>query len=126
MIDEVIPKIKTEMEAQVSYFQSVGKLVEAERIKMRVEYDMEMLQEVGYVNGIENYSMYLSGRLPGTPPSTLMDFFPKDYLLFVDESHITIPQIGGDVCWGSSTKRESGELWISPPLRPRESPSEVR
>lgn len=83
------------MEEQVTFFQSVGKLVEAERIKMRTEYDMEMLAEVGFVNGIENYSMYLSSRKPGDPPSTLMDFFPKDYLMFVDESHITIPQIGG-------------------------------
>lgn len=95
IIDEVVPKIKAEMEAQVEYFKNAGKLVEAERIKMRVEYDIEMLQEVGYVNGIENYSMHLSNRKPGDPPSTLMDFFPKDYLMFVDESHITIPQIGG-------------------------------
>lgn len=83
------------MEEQVTFFQSVGKLVEAERIKMRTEYDMEMLAEVGFVNGIENYSMHLSNRKPGDPPSTLMDFFPRDYLMFVDESHITIPQIGG-------------------------------
>lgn len=95
VIDEVLPRIKEEMEAQVAHFQSIGKLVEAERIKMRVEYDMEMLSEVGFVNGIENYSMYLTNRKVGDPPSTLMDFFPKDYLMFVDESHITIPQIGG-------------------------------
>ena len=95
VIDEVIPKIKAEMEAQVEYFQSVGKLVEAERIKMRTEYDMEMLSEVGFVNGIENYSMYMSHRHPGDAPSTLLEFFPKDYLMFVDESHMTIPQIGG-------------------------------
>lgn len=93
IIDEVIPKIKEEMESQVEFFKNNGKLVEAERIKMRVEYDIEMLSEVGFVNGIENYSMYLSNRKPGDPPSTLMDFFPKDYLMFVDESHITIPQI---------------------------------
>lgn len=95
IIDEVIPKIKEELTAQVEYFKNAGKLVEAERIQMRVEYDMEMLSEVGFVNGIENYSMYLSSRKPGDPPSTLMDFFSKDYLMFVDESHITIPQIGG-------------------------------
>lgn len=95
IIDEVIPKIKAEMEGQVEYFKNAGKLVEAERIQMRVEYDMEMLTEVGFVNGIENYSMYLSNRNPGDAPSTLLDFFPKDYLMFVDESHMTIPQIGG-------------------------------
>jgi excinuclease ABC subunit B len=104
VIDEVLPRIKEEMEAQVAYFQSIGKLVEAERIKMRVEYDMEMLSEVGFVNGIENYSMYLTNRKVGDPPSTLMDFFPKDYLMFVDESHITIPQIGGMYAWDRARK----------------------
>ena len=89
------PKIKHEMEEQVAFFQSQGKLVEAERIKMRVEYDMEMLSEVGYVNGIENYSMYLGNRNPGEAPATLMEFFPEGFLTFVDESHITIPQVGG-------------------------------
>lgn len=64
MVDAIMPKVKQELENQIAYFQSMGKLVEAERIKMRVEYDMEMLAEVGYVNGIENYSMYLSGRIP--------------------------------------------------------------
>ncbi len=95
IIEATIPKIKEEMEAQVGFFQSHGKLVEAERIKMRVEYDMEMLTEVGYVNGIENYSMYLGNRNPGDPPSTLLEFFPDNFLTFIDESHITIPQIGG-------------------------------
>jgi excinuclease ABC subunit B len=104
VIDEVLPRIKEEMEAQVAHFQSIGKLVEAERIKMRVEYDMEMLSEVGFVNGIENYSMYLTNRKVGDPPSTLMDFFPKDYLMFVDESHITIPQIGGMYAWDRARK----------------------
>ena len=83
------------MEEQVRFFTENGKLVEAERIKMRVEYDMEMLGEVGYVNGIENYSMYLGNRNPGEPPATLMEFFPEGFLTFIDESHITIPQIGG-------------------------------
>lgn len=97
------------MEDRVNFFQSVGKLVEAERIKMRVEYDMEMLAETGYVNGIENYSMYLGGRKPGDAPSTLFEFFRHrdktasgklknkfpEFLTFIDESHITIPQVGG-------------------------------
>ena len=73
VIEDMLPKVKAEMESQVEYFQNAGKLVEAERIKMRVEYDMEMLSEVGFVNGIENYSMYLSSRAPGDTPSTLMD-----------------------------------------------------
>lgn len=95
IVDTVIPKIQEEALERVRFFQEQGKLVEAERIKMRVEYDMEMLAETGFVNGIENYSMYLSGRMPGDTPSTLLNFFPKDYLTFVDESHMTIPQIGG-------------------------------
>lgn len=95
IIESILPKIKHEMEQQVTYFQSVGKLVEAERIKLRVEYDMEMLAEVGYVNGIENYSMYLGNRNVWEPPATLMEFFPEGFLTFIDESHITIPQVGG-------------------------------
>lgn len=83
------------MEEQVKHFTENGKLVEAERIKLRVEYDIEMLGEVGYVNGIENYSMYLGNRKPGDAPATLMEFFPDGFLTFIDESHITIPQIGG-------------------------------
>lgn len=83
------------MENQVKFFTENGKIVEAERIKMRVEYDLEMLAETGYVNGIENYSMYLGNRNIGDPPATLMEFFDKDFLTFIDESHMTIPQIGG-------------------------------
>lgn len=94
-VAEVIPLIKAELDERVKFFQSQGKLLEAERIKMKTEYDLEMLQEVGYVNGVENYSMYLSRRGPGMTPSTLLDFFPKDFITFIDESHITIPQIGG-------------------------------
>ena len=100
IIDEVLPKIKAEMESQVEFFQKNGKLVEAERIKMRTEYDMEMMAEVGYVNGIENYSMYLGGRNPGDAQATLIEFFRQSnkdggFLTFIDESHITISQIGG-------------------------------
>lgn len=95
VIAEALPLIKAELEERVAFFISQGKLLEAERIKMKTEYDLEMLQEVGYVNGVENYSMYLSGRKPGMTPSTLLNFFPKDYLAFIDESHISIPQIGG-------------------------------
>lgn len=95
VIERVLPAIKAELDERVAFFTSQGKLLEAERIKMKTEYDLEMLQEVGYVNGVENYSMYLSGRKPGTTPSTLMNFFPEDYLAFIDESHISIPQIGG-------------------------------
>lgn len=95
IIESILPRIREEMEMQAQFFQAQGKLVEAERLKMRVEYDMEMLAETGYVNGIENYSMYLGGRKPGDTPATLLEFFGDDFLTFIDESHITIPQIGG-------------------------------
>ena len=109
IIDEVLPKIKAEMESQVEFFQKNGKLVEAERIKMRTEYDMEMMAEVGYVNGIENYSMYLGGRNPGDAPATLIEFFRQSnkdggFLTFIDESHITISQIGGMYAWDRARK----------------------
>lgn len=95
IIEAIIPKIKDELHQQIQFFEQQEKRVEAERIKMRVEYDMEMLQETGYVNGIENYSMYISGRMPWESPATLIDFFPEWFLTFIDESHITIPQIWG-------------------------------
>lgn len=104
IVDEILPRIKAELDERIAAFIEMGKPLEAERIKLRVEYDMEMLQEVGYVNGIENYSYYLSNRLPGDPPSTLMDFFPEDYLTFIDESHITVPQIGGMYAWDRARK----------------------
>ncbi|HJB20661.1 MAG TPA: excinuclease ABC subunit UvrB [Candidatus Fournierella merdavium] len=93
-------RIQEEMDAQVRKFTEEGKLLEAQRIAQRTRYDMEMLQEVGMCKGIENYSAVLSGRAPGSTPTTLLDYFPKDFLLFVDESHVMLPQLramyGGD------------------------------
>nr|WP_267506492.1 excinuclease ABC subunit UvrB [Borreliella afzelii] len=91
---EAIPKISYDLDLQCQYFKDNGKLVEAERLKQRVEYDLEMLRETGFCSGIENYSKYLSGSTIGRP-YCLFDFFPKDYLLFVDESHVTLPQFRG-------------------------------
>jgi excinuclease ABC subunit B len=88
-----LEQIEKDLDEQVAYFERNGKLIEAQRIKQRVRYDMEMMREVGYCNGIENYSRYLDGRVPGAPPFSLLDYFPKDYLLIVDESHQTMPQI---------------------------------
>ena len=93
-IENAIGAIKTELKDRVATFENEGKLLEAQRISMRTNYDLEMLKEVGFCNGIENYSMHLSGRKPGERPSCLIDFFDKDFLLFVDESHVSIPQIG--------------------------------
>ncbi|MEK0452018.1 MAG: hypothetical protein RL088_4286 [Verrucomicrobiota bacterium] len=87
--------IREEMQERVVWFEKNNKLLEAQRIKMRTEYDLEMMQEMGFCSGIENYSRHLSGRAPGSRPYTLMDFFPKDYLLVIDESHATVPQVGG-------------------------------
>lgn len=93
-IDEAIVKIKAEMKERITYFNRQNKIVEAERIERRVKHDMEMLEEVGYCNGIENYSVYLSERQRGSAPYTLIDYFPDDFLTVIDESHVTVPQIG--------------------------------
>jgi len=85
--------IKKDAEDRVNELNGLGKILEAERLKQRTNYDLEMMQEVGYCNGIENYSRYFDGRQPGEPPYTLMDYFPKDYVTFIDESHMSVPQI---------------------------------
>lgn len=90
-----LAEIERELEARLAYFRENGKLLEAQRIEQRTRYDMEMLQEIGFCSGIENYSRILSGRAPGSSPFTLLDYFPKDFLLFVDESHVTLPQVRG-------------------------------
>jgi excinuclease ABC subunit B len=92
-MDEVMGQITDEMEAQVALFTSQGKLLEAQRLRQRVEFDLEMMRELGYCNGIENYSRYFDGRAPGTAPYTLLDFLPSDAIVFVDESHVTLPQV---------------------------------
>jgi excinuclease ABC subunit B len=94
-LQRAILSIEAELEERLSYFKRTGKLLEAQRLEMRTRYDLDMLREVGYCNGIENYSRHLTGREPGSTPSCLIDFFPKDWLLFVDESHVTLPQVHG-------------------------------
>ena len=92
-MQQALEQISKDMLKQVEFFSNKGKLIEAQRIKERVSYDLEMMREMGYCNGIENYSRYFDGRLPGQMPYTLLDFFGKDYLMIVDESHITLPQL---------------------------------
>ena len=92
-MQRAIRDIEAEMEERVKFFESRGKLIEAQRIRERTQYDMEMLGEIGFCKGIENYSRVLSGRAPGSTPCTLLDYFPEDFLLFVDESHVTLPQV---------------------------------
>ena len=92
-MDAAIGEIYKELEERVAFFERENKLVEAQRLKQRVMYDIEMMQELGYCSGIENYSRVIEGRPAGTPPHTLLDYFPKDFLLFIDESHVTLPQV---------------------------------
>lgn len=94
-MERALKDIEAELAAQIEYFQKQGKLLEAQRIEQRTNYDMEMMREVGYCSGIENYSRILDDRAPGTPPHTLLDYFPDDFLLMIDESHQTIPQLHG-------------------------------
>ena len=92
-MERAISSIEAELDERVAYFESQNKLVEAQRIAQRTKYDIEMMREVGFCSGIENYSRHISGRAPGSAPFTLMDYFPEDYLLVIDESHVTIPQV---------------------------------
>jgi len=95
VLDESLSAIERELEERIEHFQTRGKIMEAERIEERTRYDLEMLREFGFCPGIENYSLYLSRRRPGEPPYTLLDYFPQDFLTIIDESHVTVPQIGG-------------------------------
>lgn len=94
-LHEAIEKIRADLAVQKKFFDDHNMVVESHRITQRTNYDLEMLAELGFVKGIENYSRYFDGRQPGEPPYTLMSYFPKDYLVFIDESHITVPQIRG-------------------------------
>ena len=99
-IKSAINSIEFDLEEQVKYFDEIEKNIEAKRIRERTEFDLEMIKELGYCSGIENYSRYLDGRDPGTRPFCLLDYFPNDYLMVIDESHVTVPQVhamyGGD------------------------------
>jgi excinuclease ABC subunit B len=94
-IERAVREIREELEERVAWFESQGKLVEAHRLRQRTEYDLEMMRELGFCSGIENYSRILDGRRPGEPPHTLLDFFPDDFVCFIDESHNTVPQLRG-------------------------------
>lgn len=115
-INEIIPNIKSELEERLRYFkEDLWDILKYERLKTKVEYDLEMMQEVWYVNGIENYSRYLDWRKPWDPPATLMDYFPKDFLCFIDESHMTIPQISWMFAWDKARKENLVSNWFRLP-----------
>ena len=105
-MERAIKTIEAELEEQIKYFKDNGKLVEAQRIEQRTRYDIEMMQEIGFCQGIENYSRHISGRQPGSAPFTLIDYFPKDFLLVIDESHVTVPQVGA-MYQGDRSRKES-------------------
>jgi excinuclease ABC subunit B len=104
-LQRALVDIRQELAARIKDLKREGKEVEAYRLEKKTNYDLEMIEEVGYCNGIENYSRHLSGRKPGDPPATLLDFFPDDYLMFIDESHVTIPQVRGMYAGDRSRKQ---------------------
>ena len=114
-INAIIPAIKQELEERLKYFEESWEIVKHERLKTKVEYDIEMMQEVWYVNWIENYSRYLDGRKSGAPPATLIDYFWDDFLCFVDESHMTISQIGWMYAWDRARKENLVWAWFRLP-----------
>jgi len=103
-LERAIFSIEEELQERLKYLKKIGKLLEAQRLEQRTKYDLEMLREVGYCNGIENYSRHLSGRKAGEPPATLLNYFPSDFLMFIDESHVTIPQLRGMFAGDKSRK----------------------
>jgi excinuclease ABC subunit B len=104
-MERAIAGIEAELAEQLAVLERQGKLLEAQRLRMRTQYDLEMMRQVGFCSGIENYSRHIDGRPPGSPPATLLDYFPEDFLLVIDESHVTVPQIGGMYEGDASRKR---------------------
>jgi excinuclease ABC subunit B len=103
---KAVASIEQELDERLRELKDQGKLLEAQRLEQRTRYDLEMLQEIGFCQGIENYSRHISGRTPGSPPYTLMDYFPEDMLVIIDESHVSIPQIGS-MYNGDRSRKES-------------------
>ena len=121
-----IGRIETELQQRLATFEQEGKLLEAQRLRMRTEYDLEMLQEMGFCNGIENYSAPLDGRGPGEAPHTLLDFFPDDYLTIIDESHVTIPQLHGQYEGDRSRKADADRPRLPAAVRGGQPPAALR
>ena len=110
--------IEAELEERITSFRSRDKLIEAQRIEERTRFDLEMMQELGYCHGIENYSRHLTGRQPGQPPPTLLEYFPRDFLMFIDESHLAVPQLRGHVPGRSIPQTDPGRLRLSASFGP--------
>ena len=112
-LQQILYEIQDEAARQAEYFKETGKYIEAQRISERVNYDVEMIRELGYCNGVENYSRFFDRRDPGTRPFCLLDYFPKDFLCIIDESHQTIPQVSGMYGGDRSQEIDFGGLWFS-------------
>ena len=110
--------IEAELAERLAELEREGKLLEAQRLQMRTNYDLEMIREVGSCNGIENYSRHFDGRAPGEAPYTLLDYFPSDFVVIIDESHVTVPQIGGDVRGRPVAQGDAGRATASGCRRP--------
>src|SRR5699024_7474243 len=106
VLNKAMDEIRIDLGKQLDYFYEIGKPLEAKRLEERTNFDLEMMQELGYCSGIENYSRYLDGREPGTRPFCLLDYFPDDYVMVVDESHVTIPQVGA-MYGGDRSRKEN-------------------
>lgn len=114
-LETILQQIDTEKELRIKEFEKAWMMIEAERIKKRVEYDLRMIRETGFVNGIENYSLYFDKRLPWEAPNTIFDYFPKDFLLIIDESHMTIPQLNAMSQWDRARKNNLIKYWFRLP-----------
>src|SRR5207248_10325905 len=124
-MERAIRGIEQELEDQLAKLERQNKLLEGQRLRMRTTYDIEMMRQVGFCSGIENYSRHIDGRGPGTPPHTLLDYFPDDFLIVIDESHVTVPQIGGMYEGDMSRKRtlRSEERRVGKEGRTRKGPN---
>ena len=118
--------IQQELEQRLEFFRSIGKLLEAQRIKERTLYDLEMLKVLGYCSGIENYSRHIDGRAPGMTPYTMLDYFPDDFMTFIDESHVTVPQIGGMANGDRARKQTLVDYGFRLPSAHGQPPAELR
>ena len=114
-LERILSQINAEKELRIKEFEKLGMMIEAERIKKKTEYDIRMIRETGFVNGIENYSLYFDQRLPWEPPNTIFDYFPEDFLLVIDESHMTIPQLRAMAQWDRARKNNLIRYWFRLP-----------
>ena len=125
-MQKAIEGIEAELAERLAQLEHDGRLLEAQRLRMRTTYDLEMLQQIGMCSGIENYSLHIDGRETGTPPNTLLDYFPEDFLLVIDESHVTVPQIGAMHEGGRLPQAHPGRARVPSALRTGQPPSDLR